>query len=201
MSRAAIKRQTDFQLISNWIEPGSRVLDLGCGRGILLEHLVQSKRVHAVGVDTDLTKIQSCVKRGLSAYQGDAEAFLAEIPDGFFDWVVLSRTLQELNRPARVVAEALRVGRTLAVGFINHAYWQNRWALFRTGEHVVNEVFPDAWEDESPRIAVTVAAFEAFCARQGYLVRERAYLAGDWKRRLHRLPNLRSGYAVYAISR
>lgn len=201
MSRATNKRQTDFQRISNWIEDGSRVLDLGCGRGILLEHLVQTKSVHGIGVDTDLSKMQSCIKRGLSAYQGDAERFLSQFPDNFFDWVVLSRTLQELNEPARVVGEALRVGRTLAVGFINHAYWRNRWALLRTGQHIVNEVFPLRWHEESPRNPVSVAGFEAFCKETGYKIRERIYLRGDWKRTLTRLPNLRAGYAVYAITK
>lgn len=201
MSRAAIKRKTDLQIISNWIEDGSRVLDLGCGRGVLLEHLVHAKGVHGVGVDTDPDKIQNCVKRGLSAYQGDAETFLGEFPDGFFDWVVLSRTLQELPYPGRVVAEALRVGRCLAVGFINQGYWLNRWHLLSTGHRVINEVFPRRWHEDTPSNPVTVAGFESFCAGAGYTIRERAYLRGNWKTPTHVLPNLRAGYAVYAITK
>jgi len=200
-SRSAIKRQTDFQLISNWIEEGSRVLDLGCGRGVLLEHLAQTKNIRGIGVDADLSKIQSCVKRGVSAYQGDAEAFLAEFPDGFFDWVVLSRTLQELEHPGRVMAEALRVGRTLAVGFINHAYWRNRWSHLRTGDRVVNEVFPRPWHESGPSNPVSIKGFETFCADAHYRLRERVYLRGDWKTTLSALPNLRSGYAVYAVEK
>jgi methionine biosynthesis protein MetW len=202
MSRPADrKRQTDFQLITDWIEPGDRILDLGCGRGVLLEHLVRTRGVRGIGVDPDLAKIQSCLKRGLSAYQGDAEHFMAEIPDGFFDWVILSRTLQELEHPSRVVAEALRVGRCLAVGFINHAYWRNRWALSCTGDRIVNEVFPRRWHESAPSNPVSVAAFESFCDASGYKVRERIYLRGDWKTPLTRLPNIRAGYALYALTR
>jgi methionine biosynthesis protein MetW len=200
MTRSAIKRQTDFQRITSWIEEGSRVLDLGCGRGVLLEHLRQTKNVQGVGVDTDLTKVQSAVKRGVSIYQGDAEQLLSEFPDGFFDWIVLSRTLQEMPKPARVVKESLRVGRNLAVGFINHAYWRNRWALLRTGQPVVNDVFPLKWSEDAPRNPVTVEGFERFCAEEGYRIRDHIYLRGDWKTPLTRLPNLRAGYAVYALT-
>ncbi|MFP4281835.1 MAG: methionine biosynthesis protein MetW [Opitutales bacterium] len=200
MSRSN-KRQTDFQIISNWIEDGSRVLDLGCGRGVLLEHLAQARNVRAVGVDTDLRKIQSCVRRGVSAYQGDAEGFLAAFPDGFFDWVIVSRTLQELDHPGRVMAEALRVGRTLAVGFVNHAYLRNRWAHFISGERVRNEVYPRSWHEDTPSHEVSVASFERFCAEAGYTIRQRAYLRGDWKTPLASWPNLRAGYAVYALTR
>ena len=136
------KRTVDMQVIADWIEPGSRVLDLGCGRGVLLEYLVQRKAVEAVGVDTSFSKVTSCIRRGLAAYQGDMEGFLREFPDGFFDHVLCSRTLQELAAPARVINEALRVGRRLAVGFVNHGYWENRVSLALNGRRLVNEVYP-----------------------------------------------------------
>lgn len=195
------KRHTDFQILSNWIDEGSRVLDLGCGRGVLLEYLHQTRQVKGIGVDTDLAKIQSCIKRGVSAYQGDAEAFLAEFPDNFFDWVILSRTLPELPCPGRVIAEALRVGRTLAVGFVNHGYWQNRLAFLRTGSRISNDVYPHAWQDETPSTPVTARIFEHFCREQSYSITRRVYLRGDWKTPLYALPNLRAGYAVYAVTR
>jgi len=199
--RDQIKRQTDLLLISEWIEAGSRVLDLGCGRGVLLEHLAQTKGCRVVGVDQDLGKVQRSIARGVSTYQGDAMAFMQEMPDGAFDWVVLSRTVQELVNPAAAVQEALRVGRHLAVGFVNHGYWQNRWATLRTGSRPTNEVFPLNWHEGAPYNPVTVRGFEDFCVAQGYPVEQRAYLRGDWKTRCHRWPNLRAGYAVFQIGR
>jgi methionine biosynthesis protein MetW len=199
MRRHQIKRETDLQLISDWIEPGARVLDLGCGRGILLEHLQQTKGIYGLGVDLDPAKVAGAVKRGVNVYQGDAEALMAEIPDRFFDWVVLSRMLQELPRPGQVIDAALRVGRRLAVGFVNHGYWRNRWALLRTGARVRNEVFPHAWHEALPGIPVAIHDFESFCVARGYRLPQAIYLAGDWKAPVRVLPNLRAGYAVYQV--
>lgn len=197
--RTHIKRQTDLQIISDWIEPGDRVLDIGCGRGVLLEHLQQTKSTYGVGVDTALDKVQSCVKRGVNVFQGDAEDFMATFPDGSFDWVVLSRTVQELERPADTLKAALRVGRRVAVGFVNHGYWLNRWAMLRTGNRVQNEVFPQSWDTGSPYHLVTIDLFEEYCARENIQLEHRIYLRGDWKTPCHRFPNLRAGYALYAL--
>lgn len=197
--RTQIKRETDLQLISDWIEPGSRVLDVGCGRGILLEHLAHTRQVLGVGVDTSADKVESCVKRGVSVYQGDAEQLMPLFADRHFDWVILSRTVQELGRPARVIREALRVGRYLAIGFANYGYWRNRWSMLLTGQHPCNEVFPHPWYDERPQNPVTVGGFEAFCAKEGITIRHRAYLRGDWRTPLNALPAWRAGYALYAL--
>src|SRR5690554_5989617 len=107
MKRQAIKRETDLQIVSDWVEQGARVLDLGCGRGILLEYLHQTRGIYGVGVDNDPQKILGCVKRGVNAYQGDIKQILSEFPDQYFDWVVCSRTLQELNKPKEVLFEAM----------------------------------------------------------------------------------------------
>lgn len=201
MRRQHVKRETDLQIISDWIEPGNRVLDLGCGRGVLLEHLRNTKQTYGVGVDNDPAKVQSCIKRGVSVYQGEAEQMLAEFGDHAFDWVVLSRTLQDLERPAAVMEAALRVGKCLAVGFVNHAYWKNRYAIARTGSRLVNDVFPQTWDESTPSNPVTVAGFETFCRKQAWKLQRVTYLRGDWKRSCRAFPNLRAGYALYAVTR
>ena len=197
----ARRRSTDQLLLTEWIEPGARVLDLGCGRGILLEHLRHTRQVDAVGVDPDPTKVLACVRRGVSVYQGDAEAFLREMPDQSFDWVLCSRTVQELARPANVLEEALRVGRRLAVGFVNYGYWRNRWAVIRTGARVRNEVYPKAWEESAPQNPVSLASFEQFCANRGIVMHRRVCLRGDWSTPCTRWANLRAGYALYELGR
>ena len=201
MNRSTIKREVDFQIISDWIEPGSRVLDLGCGRGILLEHLIKAKDVYGIGVDPDLEKIQGCVKRGVSAYQGDALESMHVYPEQFFDWVIISRTLHELQHAAEVLSEAARVGRLLAVGFTNFAYWKNRLHMAATGHRIENEVYPDPWFQSAPTNPVSINEFEQYCSNKGLKVQDHVYLAGNWRSHCRFWPNLLAGYVVYKVGR
>lgn len=186
--------------MSDWVEPGARVLDLGCGRGILLEYLKQTRGIYGVGVDSDPQKILGCIKRGVNAYQGDIRQILGQYPDQFFDWVVCSRTLQELDRPKEVLFEAMRVGKRLAVGFINFGFWLNRWYLFTRGQRVRNEVYPEAWHESRSTNHVSIADFETFCREEGVHILRRVYLQSDWKTPCHFLPGLFAGYALYEVS-
>lgn len=201
MGRHATKREMDLQILLEWIDEGARVLDLGCGRGILLDELMQRKGCYTVGVDNDLSKITSCVKRGVPAYQGDIAEMLGEFGDEAFDWVVCSRTLQELSNPGEVLREALRVGRRLAAGFVNHGYWLNRWHMLREGTRVKNEVYPDPWWSARATNPVSVNAFEDYCEAEGVAISRRVYLASDWRTPCSVLPGWRAGYAVYELSR
>ncbi len=201
MSVPAAKRSVDLQILADWIEPGARVLDLGCGRGVLLEHLAQTRRARAHGVDLDFGKIAACVRRGLSAYQGDMLAYMRSLPDGHFDQVICSRTLEEVPDPDAVIAEALRVGRTAIVGFANHGYWKNRYDAFFLGRKPRNPVYPNPWHASRPANPATLADFEAFCREAGCKVRRKALLRGDWRTPCGFLPNLLAGYALYMISR
>jgi methionine biosynthesis protein MetW len=195
------KRTVEMRVIGDWVEPGSRVLDLGCGRGVLLEYLAHSKRIFAVGVDFDFEKVAACVKRGLTAYQGDLEEFLRAFPDGHFDRVVCSRTLEELARPAVVIGEALRVARCVTIGFVNHGYWKNRVNALVSGRKPRNEIYPAPWAESRPSNPVSIADFESFCAEGKFVVRRKALLRGNWVTPCRFLPNLLAGYAVYELGR
>jgi methionine biosynthesis protein MetW len=195
------KRTVDMQIIGDWVEPNTCVLDLGCGAGALLDYLVQTKNVSAVGVDLDLTKITACVRRGLSAYQGDMTEFLRSFPDKHFDRVICSRTVQELGDPTTVILEALRVGRGLTVGFVNHGYWKNRVNMLFSGRKIRNQVYTTTWFESRPANPVTIADFEDFCAAKDIRVARRAHLAGDWHKPCRTLPNLFAGYALYDLAR
>ncbi|MDE3084293.1 MAG: methyltransferase domain-containing protein [Verrucomicrobiota bacterium] len=189
-----------MQIIADWVEPRSRVLDLGCGRGVLLEFLAQTKEVFDVGVDLDFEKVSACVRRGVAAYQGDMIEFMRAFPEAHFDRVICSRTLEELPDTASVIAEALRVGRVLTVGFINHAFWKNRLATFLRGRKPRNAVYTTEWFESRPSNPVSVADFEYFCATQKIRITRRVYLGGDWHAPCRFRPNLFAGYALYDLT-
>jgi methionine biosynthesis protein MetW len=199
--KLVVKRTVDMRIIGDWVEPRARVLDLGCGQGDLLDYLVQAKQVSAVGVDLEFAQIAACVRRGLSAYQGDMASFMGAFPERHFDRVICSRTVQELSDPAGVILEALRVGRAVTVGFVNHGFWKNRVAALVRGRKVRNAVYPTAWFESRPANPVTIADFEDFCRAKDIRIARRVHLLGDWKTRCSLLPNLFAGYALYDLAR
>ena len=201
MSKLVEKRTVDMQIIGEWVEPGSRVLDLGCGRGALLDYLVQTKNVAAVGVDLDFHRITACVERGLSAYQGDMTSFMRQFPNQHYDRVICSRTVQELDDPSAVILEALRVARAVTVGFVNHAFWKNRIGGLISGRKVRNEVYTTEWYESRPTNPLTVDDFEHFCAAKGIRIIRRVHLGGNWHTPCQILPNLFAGYALYDLAR
>lgn len=196
-----VKRTVDMEIIGDWVEPSTRVLDLGCGQGVLLDYLVQTKKVAAIGVDLDFGKITTCVRRGLTAYQGDMTAFMREFPEKHFDRVICSRTVQELANPTIVILEALRVGRTLTVGFVNHGFWKNRISTLLEGRKIRNQVYTTEWFESRPANPLTIADFEHFCEVKGITIKRRAHLAGNWHDKCQFLPNLFAGFALYDLSR
>ena len=198
--RRALKRKTDFQIISEWIAPGSRVLDLGCGRGVFAERLQQALGCHVVGVDVDLEKVQHCVARGVNVYQRDIAEALRAFGPGSFDWVVCSRTLQQLQEPNEVLDLALRVGRHFVVGFVNDAFWRNRWCHLVYGRRVINEVFPEPWHRSRPSNPVTIESFAAYCREAGIPIERTAFLSGDWHSPQRFWPNLLAGYAIFELT-
>jgi methionine biosynthesis protein MetW len=195
------KRTVEMRVIGDWVVPGSRVLDLGCGRGVRLEYLVQTKQIEAIGVDHDFVKVAACVNRGISAYQGDLDQFLSSFGDGHFDLVVCSRTLEELSEPARVIKEALRVGGFLTVGFVNHGFWKNRLDVALHGKKPKNEVYQQNWSTARPSNPVSIADFEGFCAQENLSILRRSHLSGNWRTPCRALPNVFAGYAVYELGR
>jgi len=199
--KAGKKRELDFQEIARLVEANVSVLDLGCGHGVLLEYLRQRKNVHGVGVEIDFNHVLSCVKRSVPVYQGDAEAFLPTLPDGAFDHVIFSRTVEHLTHPDRIIGEALRVGRRVTIGFVNHGYWVNRAAMLCHGRRPINEVTPNRWYHSRPSNPFSIAEFERFCNRRRIAITARVFLRGDWRRRCLFAPNWRAGYAIYDIAR
>ncbi len=165
----------DFDIISAWIEPGHRVLDLGCGDGTLLKHLIDTRGVRGVGVEIDDANILAAIRNGINILQGNLEKGLAEFTDQSFDHVVLSRTLQTVRHTEGVLREMLRVGREAVISFPNFAYWKNLRSVL-DGRMPVSEDLPYQWYD-SPNVRFfTLLDFEALCAQMGLIIRERHVL-------------------------
>ena len=195
------KRRTDQMVINEGIRKGDKVLDLGCGRGSLLELLIREKKVQGLGVDLDPAKIIHCVRKGIPVYQGDVDEALAMFEDQSFDRVILSRTVEHLNEPGRTIEEALRVGRRATIGFINHGFWINRLNYVLKGSRTVNDVYPLPWYESAPVSFFSLANFEEFCSKKNILIRQRACLDANWRNECNFFPNLFSGYVICDISK
>jgi methionine biosynthesis protein MetW len=189
----------DFAIISELVEPNSKVLDLGCGEGELLAWLAENKGVEARGVEISATKVRRAIARGVSAYQGDIDEVLADYSDHAFDYVILSQTLQETRWPLKVMRDMLRVGRHAIVAFPNFGHWSVRLSLLFTGRAPKTDLFPYEWYD-SPNIHfLTVDDFDQLVRREGFTLERCYFVAG--KRKVALLPNLRAEVAVYLVSK
>ena len=192
-----IAHRSDYAMIAEMIPPGSSVLDLGCGEGELLAWLKVHKQVRAQGVEIDPERIGRAISRGVSAYQSDIEAGLADYPDRTFDFVILSQTLQEMRHPLRVLREMLRVGHHAIVAFPNFGHWSTRLAHMITGRAPRTRLFPYDWF-ESPNLHfLTVKDFVDLCNAQNWIVERKNYSRKN--RKLRRLPNLFAELAVFSI--
>jgi methionine biosynthesis protein MetW len=196
-SSATLAARPDFHVIGEIIEPGSRVLDLGCGEGELLAWLVQNKSVLARGVEISPADVRRAIARGVSVYQGDINEGLADYPDKAFDYVILSQTLQETRSPVRVLQEMLRVGRRAIVSFPNFGHWSVRAAMLFTGQAPKTRLFPYNWYD-SPNIHfLSINDFETLCREKGFPIERRYFLSGQHRRKI--FPNLLGQTAVFLL--
>src|SRR5581483_1619288 len=165
--------RSDYAIIGEIVEPGSKVLDLGCGEGELLAWLARKKGVDGRGVEISGAKAQRAIAHGVSVFQCDMEEGLADYPDGTFDYVILSQTLQETRQPRQVLREMLRVGRRAIVAFPNFGHWRVRASMLCTGRAPRTKLFPYEWY-ESPNIHfLTVHDFEDLASREKLVIERR----------------------------
>jgi methionine biosynthesis protein MetW len=191
--------RSDYAIISELIEPNTRVLDLGCGEGELLEWLALHKHVDARGVEISGPKAQQAIARGVSVFHSDLEEALADLPDRAFDYVILSQTLQETREPLRVLHDMLRVGKHAIVAFPNFGHWSVRLSHLWTGRAPKTKLFPYDWYD-SPNIHfLTVHDFETLAHAQKWVIERRIFLQGP--RTVKHLPNLLAEVAVFLLTR
>ena len=195
----------DLTLIAGMIAERSRVLDIGSGDGWLIGHLYRTRGCDARGIEIDMAEVTRSVGHGLPVMQGDADADLAQYPDGAFDYVVLSRTLQAVERPREVLRQMLRIGTRAIVSFPNFGHWKVRWQLLWFGRMPMTSVWARAWY-ETPNIhPCTIGDFFQLCADENYVVEQ--WLAIDdagrrspW-RRFSGMANLFGEQALFQLRR
>lgn len=137
--------RADHLLIAEMVEPGARVLDVGCGDGALLQLLGQKKAVDGRGIEISRDRVNACVARGLSVIQGDADRDLFDYPDQAFDYAILSLTIQATRHPRTVLENLLRIGRRAIVSFPNFGHWEIRWQLLVGGRMPMTRNLPEPW--------------------------------------------------------
>ncbi len=191
-------QRPDYAAIADWVRPGSRVLDLGCGDGTLLRYLWRERNASGYGVEIDQAGVLACVRNGVNVIQSDLESGLSDFENRAFDYVILSQTLQAVRHSERIVREMLRVGREGIVTFPNFGYWKNRLQV-ALGKMPVSDNLPFQWYDTPNIHLCTITDFEDFCRAQEMRILERKVITNG--RAVSVLPNLLGALAVYRFQR
>lgn len=188
----------DYRIIGAMVDPGARILDLGCGNGDLMAFLVRSRHIRGQGIELNENAVYECVKKGLNVCHGDIESGLLEYPDQSFDYVILNQSLQEVRQADALLADALRVGRRVIVGFPNFAWIGSRSRLFFQGRSPITAALPYRWYD-SPNVRfLSISDFRDFCVRKGIEVLQTRYLGA--RHPVSFWPNLLAEQAVFLLT-
>jgi methionine biosynthesis protein MetW len=197
--------RVDHLLIADMVAGGSRVLDVGCGDGALLQLLADTKGVDGRGVEIERDRVNACVARGLSVIQGDADRDLADYPDDAFDYAILSLTIQATLRPKAVLENLLRIGRRAIVSFPNFGHWKVRAQLLFTGRMPRTENLPDPWYETPNAHLCTITDFAELCAKVNAKVERTATFNSSGRQLSPRVPlalqNVLGEKAVFLLRR
>jgi methionine biosynthesis protein MetW len=195
----------DLSVIASWIEPGSRVLDLGCGEGTLLSLLRDSKQVIGIGIEKNEAKAITCIEKGLTVLQGDINTEVDDYNDNAFDYIILSQTLQQVYEPALLLQRLLRIGRRVIVSFPNFSHWRSRLHLLVKGRAPKTEHLPYEWHNTPNIRVITIDDFRRFVRQEGCVIkREEAINTHHHDTAGHRVrlfPNLMATYAIFLLEK
>jgi len=191
----------DLQTICEWIQPKTRILDLGCGDGTLLSMLKTERDVNGYGLEIEISNIVKCINSGVNAIHADLNAGLSEFDDKAFDYVVMTQALQAVERPDRLLNDMLRVGREGIVTFPNFGHWRSRLQLFFGGHMPMTPSLPSKWFNTQNIHLCTLQDFEQLCADNNIKILQRTVVDRDHKSSfgMRLFPNLLGEVAIYRI--
>ena len=176
MTKNIAKTHLNYSVITEIIETGSKVLDLGCGEGELLQMLIKHKKCQGLGVDINQNNVIEAIQKGLSVVQGDIDKGLNEFSQNIYDYVILNQTLQSTTKPDFVIEEMLKIGKKVVVSFPNFGYWRVRFYLFFKGKMPKSKMLPYTWYNTPNIHLLTVKDFFEFCAERNIKVTQQVYI-------------------------
>ncbi|MBC8308683.1 methionine biosynthesis protein MetW [Candidatus Pelagibacter bacterium] len=195
----------EFKIISNLINKNTRVLDVGCGDGTLMEYLKNSRKIDIRGIEISKNNVQKCLSKGLTVIEGDAEKDLLQFPDGSFDFVILSQTLQAFLTPEIVIKELLRVGKKAVVTIPNFGFWKVRLHLLLKGTMPITKNLPDEWYNTPNLHMCTLKDFYNFCENRNIKLDQSIALKNEKISTINKLnlniKNLSAELGIFLIER
>jgi len=195
----------DLQIIASWIEPGARVLDLGCGEGDLLHYLEKNRQVVGTGIERVESRVAHAIEKGLSVLHGDINVEILDYPDHSYDYVILSQTLQQVYEPASLLQELLRVGSRGIVSFPNFSHWRIRLQLLLSGYAPISKQLPYEWYDTPNIRVITLKDFRKFSKEVGFkILKEVAINTNSQDKRgsiVSVMPDLFATYGIFMIGK
>ncbi len=199
-----IRLKLGYSIITDIVEQGVKVLDLGCGNGNLLAKLIEEKQVQGLGIEINQDSAISAMEKGLSVIQGDIDEGLKGFRDKEYDWVILNQTLQSTEKPDYVIEEMLRVGKKAVVSFPNFAYWKVRFNLFFNGHMPKSKSLPFEWYDTPNIHLLTINDFYEFCNKRDIKILQSVFITNANVKRNSLMRLLASFFAeevIFVISR
>ncbi|MFC2141316.1 methionine biosynthesis protein MetW [Acidobacteriota bacterium] len=195
----------DLQITASFIKKNSRVLDLGCGKGDLLDYLQKSKQVRGYGIERDEDKVISGIEKGLTILRGDINEETLDYADNSFDYVILSQTLQQVYDPEKVIREMLRIGKQGIVSFPCFNHISIKFQLLFTSKAPVTEELPFEWYDTPNIRVITLRDFRIFCAKHKIHILKDLAISSHYKATRGKISRIFPGwlgrYGIFLITK
>jgi len=195
----------DLRIIASWIKPGAKVLDLGCGEGDLMRYLKRHKQVNGTGIEHNEARVARCIEKGVTAIQGDINKEVLDYPDGSFDYVILSQTLQQVYEPSELIRSMLRIGHKGVVSFPNFSHWKVRLQLLFSGYAPITRQLPYEWYNTPNIRVITLKDFRKYSKEVGFEILKEVAInthnGAKWGTVIKVLPNLRATNGIFLIGK